>query len=195
MTDSITHEFVRVDENHNVEFAPKILRVYVEGQNGELSPKTVLHPTKEDYASASPPYFPVIDREKPEIQPGYEITLDHYEERTEEGETVVVPVFITNAIDPSSDPSVEHALKQYDNAMEQYLKSVRDERGYTTREPSDYAFSQNERWHQDALDWIAFRDNVMEYALSVMNDFKSNGIVVSIDEFINGMPAMSWTIE
>lgn len=137
---STRNDFGRVEDGKLVR-ASRILKIQVEGKDGEFSYKTLLHPTKEDYASASPPCFPVVEGEKPELQAGYEIVLDHYEERTIDNETVVVPVFITNAIDPSSDPSVEHALKQYDNAMEQYLKSVRDERGYTSREPSDYALS------------------------------------------------------
>lgn len=121
--------------------------------------------------------------------------LDHYEERTVDGKTSIVPVFDIVAIDPSDSSSVAAVLAQYDDAMERYLQFVRDERGYTSREPSDYALSQNQRWHQDALDWIAFRDDVMSYALGVMNEFKSSGRAVSVEDFIAGMPRITWTAE
>lgn len=191
---STRNDFGRV-ENGKLVNAPRILKVQVEGQDGSICTKTLLHPAKEDYASASPPYFPVVEGEKPGLQPGHEIVLDHYDECTISGETVIVPSFTVIESDPGADPSIQHALKQYDNAMEQYLKSVREDRGYTFREPSDYALSQNERWHQDALDWIAFRDNVMEYAFNVMNSYQLSGTIVSLEDFMSGMPTIQWTFE
>ena len=184
-------DFGRIEDGQLVK-APKILKIQIDG---EATAKTLLHPMKEDYARSIPSYFPIMALDTPAVQPGYEVALDHYELSSMNNDTVIVPIYVTAPIDPGSDPSVEHALRQYDYTMEQYLRSVREARGYTSREPSDYAFSQNERWHQDALDWIAFRDSVMEYALSVMNDFKSNGTIVSLEDFMSGMPQMNWTIE
>jgi hypothetical protein len=81
----------------------------------------------------------------------------------------------------------------YDNAMEDYLRSVRSERGYTTREPDDYFGSSNSRWAQDAKDWVAFRDAVMTYALDVINTYTKTGNAPSLAEFKAGFPKMVWT--
>lgn len=86
-------------------------------------------------------------------------------------------------------------LSAYDNAMEEYLKEVRIARGYTVREPSDYKDSQNLRWKQDALDWIAFRDQVMEYGLNVQNTFATTGVAPSLEEFRQGFPKITWSIQ
>lgn len=61
------------------------------------------------------------------------------------------------------------ALADFDNAMESFLRQEREERGYTTREPDCYLTSQVARWAQDARDWVAHRDAVMEYALELIN--------------------------
>ena len=83
----------------------------------------------------------------------------------------------------------------YDNAMEDYLRSVRYERGYTTREPDDYFGSSNPRWAQDAKDWVAFRDEVMTYALGVINTYTKTGSAPTLDEFKAGFPKMVWTYQ
>lgn len=81
----------------------------------------------------------------------------------------------------------------YDNAMEDYLRSVRSERGYTTREPDDYFGSSNPRWSQDAKDWVAFRDAVMTYALEVINTYTKTGNAPTLAEFKAGFPKCEWT--
>jgi hypothetical protein len=86
-------------------------------------------------------------------------------------------------------------IVEYGKAMEEYLKSVRFQRGYTTREPSDYVSSTVERWRQDAIDWIAFRDLVLLYAISVEDSVKNNRILPSLAEFISNMPKIIWTFE
>ena len=84
-------------------------------------------------------------------------------------------------------------IDDYDKAMELYLNKVRSARGYNTREPSDYISSGNERWKTDAQDWIAFRDEVMEYALDVQNKYIAQQPVPSINDFIAGFPTITWT--
>ena len=49
-------------------------------------------------------------------------------------------------------PTPQATAADYDNAMEAHLKAERIARGYTTREPSDYAGSSVPRWSQDAAD-------------------------------------------
>lgn len=85
------------------------------------------------------------------------------------------------------------ALEDFDRAMEDHLVRERSERGYTTREPDSYLTSSVPRWKQDAEDWVAHRDAVMEYALQVMNDYASTGIAPTMDEFKAGLPRIVWT--
>lgn len=92
---------------------------------------------------------------------------------------------------PSLTP--EQMLKEYDDAMEQYLYQTRFDRGYNTREPDVYFNSSVPRWKQDAADWIAFRDQVMNYALQVQNDYNVTGTMPSLEDFIANMPVIHWS--
>ena len=85
-------------------------------------------------------------------------------------------------------------LEDFDNAMEQHLKAERDERGYTTREPDSYLTSSMDRWAQDARDWVAHRDAVMEYALGLINAVESGEREPpTMEEFVAGLPKIVWT--
>lgn len=86
-------------------------------------------------------------------------------------------------------------LAEYDLTMENYLKTARIQRGYTTREPSDYISSAVDRWRQDAIDWIAFRDAVLTYALNVENTVTAGGTLPTLEEFTDNMPQIVWTHE
>lgn len=92
-------------------------------------------------------------------------------------------------------PQPEITAADYDNAMEEYLTETRIARGYTTREPDCYLNSTNARWKQDAADWIAFRDAVMEYGLAIMNEYAETGIAPSLADFKAGLPVMEWSAE
>ena len=85
------------------------------------------------------------------------------------------------------------ALADYDAIMEEYLTSVRSERGYTTREPDSYLTSAVPRWKQDAKDWVAFRDAVMEYALEIINAVAGGAPQPTLSEFKAGLPVIEWT--
>lgn len=86
-------------------------------------------------------------------------------------------------------------VADYDSAMEAYLRDVRVERGYTTREPDTYLHSAVERWAQDAKDWIAFKDAVMVYALTIINEYKASGNAPTLTEFKANLPKMVWTYQ
>lgn len=88
-----------------------------------------------------------------------------------------------------------HTVADYDQAMEDYIRAVRVERGYTTREPSDYINSSEPRWRQDAADYIAFRDAVMVYALAIINEYSATGNAPSLEEFKAGFPKIEWTYD
>ena len=86
-------------------------------------------------------------------------------------------------------------LADYDKAVEDHLLAERIERGYTTREPSDYAGSSVPRWAQDAADWIAHRDAVMLYALQVMNDYEAGLPAPSLPDFRSALPQITWSFK
>lgn len=85
-------------------------------------------------------------------------------------------------------------LEEYDAAMEEHLRQERDARGYTTREPDSYLTSSVPRWSQDAKDWVAHRDEVMEYALELINEVQA-GLrePPTMEEFLDNMPKIVWT--
>lgn len=86
------------------------------------------------------------------------------------------------------------SIADYDRIMEQHIKDACIARGYTTREPDAYLNSRNERWAQDAEDFIDFRDKVMEYGLMVQNEFVQTGKAPSLEVFKAGLPQIVWTI-
>ena len=88
---------------------------------------------------------------------------------------------------------ITYSVEDYDAAMEDYLREVRYERGYTTREPDDYFGSSNPRWAQDAKDWVAFRDAVMTYALDIINTYTKTGNAPTLAAFKAGFPKMVWS--
>lgn len=86
-------------------------------------------------------------------------------------------------------------VADYDRAMEKHLRVTRMLRGYTDREPTMYINSANPRWKQDALDWVAFVDEVMTYALEVENDFIAGRPVPTLESFKARLPEIHWTVE
>jgi hypothetical protein len=143
----------------------------------------VTNPTAEDYAAIGA--YPRSDESfsPPKCDEGYHAVADGYE--LVDGKWVrkwrVEPIAYTEA--------------DYDAAMEDYLRQVRYERGYTTREPDDYFGSSNPRWAQDAKDWVAFRDAVMTYALGVINEYAASGNAPTLAEFKAGFPKMVWSFK
>lgn len=89
--------------------------------------------------------------------------------------------------------SVEELTALYDDAMESHLDAEKAERGYTKREPSDYAESTVQRYRQDAADWIRHRDLVMLYGLEVQNKAARGEPVPTLEEFKAGLPNIVWT--
>ena len=83
-------------------------------------------------------------------------------------------------------------VKDYDRAMEDYLREVRSERGYTEREPDSYIRSSVPRWKSDAEDWDKFKDAVMLYALPILNEYIETGKAPTLAEFKAGLPKMVW---
>ena len=91
--------------------------------------------------------------------------------------------------------SVEELTALYDAAMEAHLDVEKAGRGYTKREPSDYANSTVPRYKQDAADWTAHRDAVMLYGLAVLNKAVRGESVPTLAEFKANLPVIHWTEE
>ena len=108
-------------------------------------------------------------------------------------ERTIVMGWDGNAYFEGEVPPKPVTFDDYDNAMEAHLDSEKAERGYTKREPSDYKGSGNARFAQDAEDWIAHRDAVMEYGLEVENKAKRGKPVPTLEEFTASLPKIVWT--
>jgi len=144
-----------------------------------------LHPTAEDYAAHTPPCYPVLANSAPSDAPsGY-----HYEFRSYEFSAGA----FRRTYAPVQDPLP--TLADYDAAMEEHLRTERESRGYTTREPDAYINSSVPRWAQDARDWVAHRDAVMGYALDLINAVSAGTRPApTMAEFTAGLPQITWTI-
>ena len=92
-------------------------------------------------------------------------------------------------------PKPVYSFVDYDNAMEAHLDEEKAERGYTKREPTDYANSGVARFKHDADDWSAHRDAVMLYGLEVENKAKRGEPVPTLDEFKAALPVIKWTFK
>lgn len=88
-----------------------------------------------------------------------------------------------------------YTYADYQIVMENHIKETRCARGYTTREPDVYKDCGVERWRQDALDFIAFRDEVLLYGLDVLNAYIAKKPIPSLEDFKKGLPKIKWTIE
>lgn len=92
-------------------------------------------------------------------------------------------------------PQYIPTVRDYDKILEQHISNTCKQRGYTTRQPDAYLNSKNERWKQDALDFIQFRDACMEYALNLYNNFQESNITITLQQFKQNLPKIKWTFE
>lgn len=141
-------------------------------------------------------YVPlIVTPPPPEVPEGYTLkTIYEYVYDTVKRIRTSIKTVYDVVQPPEPEPEPTPSIKDYDEAMERHLKSERDERGYTTREPDSYLTSSNARWAQDAKDWVAHRDAVMEYALDLINAVKDGTREPpTLDEFIAGLPKITWT--
>lgn len=164
-----------LDENNSLVIAKN--SVVVDG-------KVYVNPSADIYLRANPPEK-VLCIEKPTTPPptGYHYSPQGYTQTDTEIHRIWTTV---------QDPAP--TLADFDKAMEEHLLQERSERGYTTREPDAYLSSSNPRWHQDAQDWVAHRDAVMEYALELINAVESGQREPpTMDEFLAGLPVIVWS--
>ena len=173
----------------------------------------VSNPVDEDYAAmvdANGKPNPAYPRSEesfapPAVDEGYHAVPDGYELVEELGVG-------SDGVD-SPTPSLTHSLTKkwvrkwkvepiqytyddYNRALEDYIHSVRVDRGYDEREPSPYYDNSIvPRWRADAADFNEFRDRCMLYGLPVLNKYKNNEEVPTLAEFKAGFPKMVWTYQ
>jgi hypothetical protein len=144
----------------------------------------VSNPTAEDYASIGA--YPRSEESfaPPKCDEGYHAVSDGYDLKG--GKWVKLW-----KVEP-----IQYTYADYNRALEDYIREVRFERGYDEREPSPYYDnSEVPRWRTDAKDFREFRDKVMLYGLPILNKYKNNEEVPSLEEFKAGFPKMVWTYQ
>ena len=173
----MNRKYGKVDSDHNIVYAPDMV-----AHNG----RSYINPRKEDYAVADDgPWLPVIESAPSEPPPeGYHWKRTWKYDIGPDG--CIVARYIAE-----EDPAP--VVSDYDAAMEAHLLEERSARGYTTREPDMYVGSEVPRWAADAADWKKHRDEVMIYALDIMNRVSAGEIPPSIEEFTAGLPNIVWT--
>ena len=146
---------------------------------------TIVNPSAEQYAELRDAYQKGVDAPRPEQQEGKVVEYAGYElgetdhQWHKQWELVDVP---------------QPTLADFDAAMEAHLRTEREARGYTTREPDSYIASQVPRWAQDARDWVAHRDAVMAYALALINAVESGQRQPpKMAEFKADLPTITWS--
>lgn len=147
----------------------------------------VINPTREQCARMTPPAYPLGVSPAPEPPEGKVSYPDGYElAQTASGIEWRQKWRYEDAPAPT--------LADFDAAMEEHLTAERESRGYTTREPDAYSNSSVPRWKHDAEDWVAHRDAVMTYALTLMNEVEA-GIrpAPTMEEFKAGLPVITWS--
>lgn len=147
--------------------------------------RAILHPTAEQAAALDPPAYPREEDDPPTPPDGKRAEPDGWEVRDGAWHR-------RWRFDDAPLPT----LDEYDAAMEEHLIQERSARGYTTREPDAYLSSANPRWAQDARDWVAHRDAVMAYALTLINGVQSGTIAQpTLDEFRASLPQITWSYQ
>lgn len=161
-----------------------------------------------DQILASMGYLPLSELPKPDLKEGetlivkYEYVTEEVTREPPEGSprrkprtytrrVAIKPVYEVKPAPPEPVPT--YTYSDYDNAMEDYIRQVRIERGYTLREPSDYVNDPYPRFAQDAKDFILFRSLCMQYALPILNKYKETGEAPTMEEFKAGFPKCQWT--
>ena len=145
---------------------------------------TIVNPTAEQNATLRDAYPKGGDAPQPEPQEGKEVAYAGYElgeDNLWHKQWVLVDV-------------PQPTLADFDAAMEEHLRTEREARGYTTREPDAYINSSVPRWAQDARDWVAHRDTVMAYALALINAVESGQRQPpKMAEFKADLPTITWS--
>jgi hypothetical protein len=94
----------------------------------------------------------------------------------------------------NGSPSIEQIKKMYENAVQEHLNKVAQERGYdNTYTCMSYLNSTNEVWKREANAFNVWRDSVWTKCHEILNAVMSGQIEQpSVDEVISQMPIIEW---
>ena len=82
---------------------------------------------------------------------------------------------------------------RYTSAIDNHVNSVAKSRDYNSAESlASYVASTNEVWKAEAAVFVAWRDAIWVYALTVMSEVQNGEPLPPIDEFINSAPVIDW---
>lgn len=83
-------------------------------------------------------------------------------------------------------------LKKYTLIIEAQILEVVKSYSYDSAvSMASYVTSTNQTWKNEAVAFVAWRDTVYQYAISVLTAAEQGGQVPSLDDFISGIP--EWT--
>ena len=150
---------------------------------------TIVNPSAEQYAELRDAYPNGEDAPMPTPQEGKVVEYGGYE--LGESDHLWHKQWVVVDAPPPT-------LADFDAAMEEHLRTEREARGYTTREPDAYINSSVPRWAQDARDWVLFRDRVMVYGLQVLTQYEQSGEApCTLEEFAEELRKIEihWTFQ
>ena len=87
----------------------------------------------------------------------------------------------------------DELLREFQDAVKSVLDSKAQERQYdSSMSIATYYNSTNSVWKTEAESFVAWRDEVYAYSLSVLSSIQQGGEIPVLDVFIAGIPSMSW---
>lgn len=91
------------------------------------------------------------------------------------------------------EKTLDEIKSEFQNIISSKLNSVASEKSYeSTLSCASYASSSNLTWKAEADAFIAWRDDVWEYAYAALNAVNQGGAIPTVEEFTAGIPAMVW---
>lgn len=89
--------------------------------------------------------------------------------------------------------TIDEVMREYTDALQLFLDKKARERQYDNAiSLATYTSSTNAQWKAEADAFVAWRDAVYVYALSVLDSVQQGGQQPTIDDFIAGLPAIAW---
>jgi HSP90 family molecular chaperone len=89
---------------------------------------------------------------------------------------------------------IERKIKEYTEALELKVNQTAAEKTYSSGiSCASYVASTNAQWASEAQAFVAWRDAVYAYALTILNQVQSGEIQdLSLEDFISSLPQMVW---
>ena len=89
--------------------------------------------------------------------------------------------------------TIAEIQREYTDELQKVLdKTAREKQYDNALSLATYVSSTNQQWKGEADAFVAWRDAVYVYALSVLDTVQQGGQQPTIDEFLAGLPAITW---